>query len=202
MTREFDIQFLEISIRTWLGRMDEIFYILHDENAELANDDFSHKEIASEYKREFVFLNDRVYNSCLIYFELKGIPLYINEFKNTYRAIINPQKENTELADMIFTNIYHEEESRVTKIFRQALYPFKAFGSGDEKHLTGLDYLESILKSTSRIVKEIGLLPAKESEVYNAVKIVIESTFPKEGAQFLGGYHPFYKDAKCLCGKV
>src|SRR5690606_7735459 len=125
--------------------MDTIFHLLRQEDLDLSDYEFSHKEIAGEYKREFVFLAERVYNSCLIYFELKGITRYIDEFKSTYKHLLNStngNQQSAELADLVYMDIYGDEESKITKIFRQALYPFRAFGSGDEKHLTGLDYLE------------------------------------------------------------
>jgi hypothetical protein len=49
------------------------------------------------------------------------------------------------LSNICVINIYEEEESMVTKIYRQFLFSFRAFGGGDEKYLTGLDYLENIL---------------------------------------------------------
>ena len=191
MIKELDIQFLELSIRTWLNRMDVIFYLLRDEDADLSEYEFSHKEIADEYKREFIFLTDRVYNSCLIYFELKRIPLYINEFKSTFEKVLfNSNKEsnkNAELADLTFIDIYGQEESKVTKVFRQALYPFKAFAAVDEAHLTGLDYLEKILNSTNRILSDRGVKPTQESEVYSSVRIVIEATFSDTKIRFPEG---------------
>lgn len=175
--------------------MDEIFYFLRQEDLDLSEYEFSHKEIAGEYKREFASLSKRVFNSCLIYFELKEITGYINEFKNGYENLVKDNKGH--LIDLVGSDVYMDERNLITHFYKESLYPFRAFGSNDVKHLTGLDYLESILGSTSRIVKTLGKIPSKESEVYNAVKIVIESTFPKDGAQFIGGYEPFYKDAKC-----
>lgn len=170
--------------------MDVIFYLLRDEDADLSEYEFSHLEIANEYKREFIFLTDRVYNSCLIYFELKRIPLYINEFKDKYSTLINVGEENnttTELADLTFVDIYGVEESKVTKVFRQALYPFKAFATLDNTHLTGLDYLEKILNSTNRILSDRKIKPTQESEVYSSVRIVVEATFSNTKASFPGG---------------
>jgi hypothetical protein len=199
MIKEADIQYLEVSIRTWLDRMDEIFHLLRDENTDLSEYEFSHKEIAREYKREFAFLTDRVYNSCLVYFELKGVPDYKGDFiKSLGLFMKRPNKEKTPLSDLDFVNIYGSEESLITKLFRQNLFPFRAFGSTDSKHLTGLDYLENVLKSTNRILKERNIKPTKEAEVYNGVKLVIEATFSNSKASYPGGQKKVISQmAKC-----
>lgn len=166
--------------------MDEIFFKIHAEDEDLSDVDLTHKQMVKEYKREFIFLTDRVYNSCLIYFELKGVPLYIQEFKENYKALL-PKDQNHELADLVYSDSFTDSESRITKIFKQKLYPFRAFGTGDEAHLTGLDYLEKILNSTNRVLSERGAKPTQESEVYSNVRIVVEATFSNTKASFPGG---------------
>lgn len=187
MIQALDIQFLEISIRTWLSRMDNIFHMLREEDLDLSEYEFSHKEIAGEYKREFETLSDRVYNSCLIYFELKGIPLYIENFKNEFQKLIVDGLGDRQLADYDGTDIYYNDHSIVTKFYRENLFPFRAFGSGDSAHLTGLDYLEKILNSTNRILSDRNIKPTQESEVYSSVRIVVEATFSDTQASFPGG---------------
>lgn len=196
MRRELEIQFLEISIRTWLNQMDEIFYRIHEEDADFANGEFSHKEIQKELSRGFVFFADRVYNSCLVYLELKGLHNYSETFQKNYSDLISIES-NKSLSDLVYADLYINAESKVTKIVRQLLYPFRAFASKDEEHLTGLDYLENILRSTTLILIDKNIHPKQESEVYNGVKVVLEATFPKSHAQYRGGHNPFNQLAKC-----
>ena len=163
MRRELEIQFLELSIRTWLNRMDEIFNQIHQEDADLSNEEFSHSEIKKELNREFSFLTSRVYNSCLVYFELKELNNYSKIFEENYKAVIKTEP-NQKLSDLTYADLYTDGESRVTKVIKQLLYPFRGFGSGDYEHLTGQDYLESILKSTTLILTNKRIVPSQESE--------------------------------------
>jgi len=194
MTRELEIQHMELSIRTWLNQLDKLFNEINNPDNDFSNIDFTHKEILDEYKKQFLFLSDRVNRTCVVYFELKGVNTYLESFKSEVRSFF---KSGEDYSIMKYTNIYGEEESSVTKIFRQFLYPFKQFSSGDQKHLTGLDYLENILKSTTLIITDKAIVPSQESQVYNAVKVVLESTFPRSQAQYPGGYNNFNTLAKC-----
>jgi|GEM_PF-1107974 len=199
MTKELDIQFLEISIRTWLNEMERIFYFVNDENnSDLSFDDFSHRDVVKEYKKQFDFLTHRVYNSCILYLEWKGASHYIKMFDDIYCELLKVQKaNNSRLIDLKYGDIYNNNKSRVIEVFRQLLYPFRAFSGADEQHLTGLDYLENILESTTQILTSRGIIPSQESEVYNGVKMVIEATFSSSKVQYTNGFHPFYQLSKC-----
>jgi len=193
MTRELEIQFQERSIGVLLSQMDKIFNLLkNSEETPLIDPDFSPKEIILEKRKEFEYIADRIYNLCIAYLELRNLSIYIEKFD---KRILPLYENRDELSNISVNNIYDEEESLLTKTYREFLYSFRAFGGGEEKHLTGLDYLVNILKATNHILNEKGSKPSKESEVYNSVKIVCDVTFPK--AQFDGGLHPFYTNAKC-----
>jgi hypothetical protein len=71
------------------------------------------------------------------------------------------------------------------------LIPFQAFDIELNKNL-GIIYLENILKHTAYILEELKTVPEKESDVYNSIKHVINSTFP----DFMGLTESFYKEAK------
>ncbi len=52
---------------------------------------------------------------------------------------------------------------------------------GDESRylkLSGIQYLETILRNTATIIHKAGICPASESEVYKSVRTVLESIFP------------------------
>lgn len=164
--------------------------MLRQEDLDLSDYEYSHKEIAGVYKSEFTTLSNRVYSSILIYFELKEIPNYINEFKREYKEVIETELiENKKLVDLEGSDIFYLDHSIVTNFYREFLYPFRAFGTGDQAHLTGLDYLEKILNSTNRILADREAKPTQESDVYSNVKIVIEATFSNSKASFPGGKH-------------
>lgn len=194
MNRELEIQFQERAINTLLREMDGIFHLLRDPDSyPFVDPDFSPKEIVAEKKREFEDYAERLYNMSVVYFELKNLSIYIKKFDEK----ILPLYENKEqLATISVSNIYDDEQSKLTQTYRQLLFPFRAFGGGEEKHLTRLDILENILENTAFILNNKGVKPSREFDVYDNVKIVCEATFPKE-AQFDGGDHPFYKLAKC-----
>lgn len=197
MTKELEIQYLELSLRTLLDQMDQTFQLVHNHDEDYSDHDLSHKQVIGHYKREFTFLTDRVHRSCMVYFELKGVPLYIEKFDYLFKMAVIESK-NKDFVDIKRANVYGDEESYITVLFRQFLYPFKAFGGRDKKYLTGLNYLENILRSTTLILTNKKITaPTQESEVYNGVKIVLEATFSEHQAQYVEGHHSFNTLIKC-----
>jgi hypothetical protein len=193
MLRELEIQFQEISIRALLSTMDKIFDLLNNpEDPSFSDPDFSRKEIVAEKRNEFERAADRLYNLCSVYLELKGVPLYIKKFDE---KILPLYEERKQLSKLRSTDIYGVEKSAVTDLYRQFLFSFRSLGGKDEKHLTGIDFLENILEATGRIISEKGIKPSKEADVYNSVKVICEATFPE--ALMDGGFHPFHKKPKC-----
>ncbi|MCE3227937.1 MAG: hypothetical protein K0S32_2488 [Bacteroidetes bacterium] len=194
MVRELEIQFQERAINVLLREMHGIFDLLIDPDAyPFANPDFTIAEVISEKKREFNSNAVKVYNMTLVYLEMKNVPLYIHRFKEK----ISPYYEDMNaLPTLNGTDIYGVEKCIIVEEYRKILYPFRAFGGGEEKYLARLDILENILENTGFILRDRNIIPDREAVVYNAVKIVCEATFPGE-AQFDGGHHPFYQQAKC-----
>lgn len=174
--------------------MDDIFGLLQDpDNLFFIDPEFSRKEIIAEKKRQFNRLAGRVYNLSLAYLELKNVPLYIQKFND---VILPYYKDVNKLPSLRESDINDQEESKLTRAYKELLYPFRAFGGGEEKYLSRLDILENILQNTAFILQNKKKKPGKEKDVYDHVKIVCEATFPHE-AQFDGGLHPFYQLAKC-----
>lgn len=59
-------------------------------------------------------------------------------------------------------------------------------------HIAGIAYLDNILRNTARIVNQMKVQIGNESDVYSAVKIVIESVFPSSRK----GKSAFHKTAQ------
>lgn len=193
MTRELEIQFLETTISTTLKRLEELFDkisapIKEDSPAMMNLEEF----FLNWEKEEFEVKSERILNSCRLYLELKGATVYLTDFNREVR-LLKEKSEN--LYGLTTVNLDLKDESIFLNTLKNFLFPFRAFGSGDEKILTGLDYLVSILQSTNFILNERKIIPKKESDVYNGVKLILESTFPEKRAQYLGGNEPFYKEA-------
>lgn len=191
MTRELELQFQELSIRTLLAQMDEIFHLLRDtEDNPLIDTDFSTKEIRLQKKNEFLHFADRVYNLCIAYLEFKNLPVYITKFD---QKLLPLYAERDKLLDNAYIDLYGGEENMLTRTCREFLFSFRAFGKGE--YYTGLNYLENILESTSLILGELSVIPSKEQEVYDKVRIVCKAAF--HDAQCPGGHNSFNKEAKC-----
>ena len=68
----------------------------------------------------------------------------------------------------------------------QFLSPLDVLGDSSRYlKLSGVQYLEVILRNTATIIHKSGIKPKSETEVYNAVKHVLEAVFPsaKPGAK-------------------
>jgi hypothetical protein len=194
MTRELEIQFQERAINALLRQMEIIFHeLMSDDEGSFFDPDFSPKEIIAEKKRQFNSYADKVYHMVLVYLEMKNVPIYIEKFKE---AISPYYKNMAELSTLSGMDMNGSENCIITAAYRQILFPFRAFGGGEEKYLTRLDILENILENTGFILRDKKIIPDREATVYNNVKIVCEATFPKE-AMFDGGNHPFYQNARC-----
>lgn len=74
---------------------------------------------------------------------------------------------------------------------KRFLKAFRGFDIVKNENL-GLLFLENILSSTSVILSDLKIIPKSETEVYNGVKHVINSTFP----DYIGLTESFYKQAK------
>ncbi|MBL1411102.1 PD-(D/E)XK nuclease domain-containing protein [Sphingobacterium faecale] len=126
---------------------------------------------------EFCTLAQSVYIISSAYIESKKMQNYYSDFANDLKFyLIN--KSN------LLSSSYHEESGEIYSEFINKLWryllAFPAFDGNNEKILkrSGLHYLENILESTAFIVKELGIKPKKETEVYNGIKFIVQATFP------------------------
>jgi hypothetical protein len=178
------LKFQETNIKTWLDEMDEIFSQLQV-YADVPDGSINKQTIQIK-KRRFEYLSERVFNLCIAYLELKGLPIYISKFEEKIKPFLLDK-------DKLYKSYSHfvdDEESLVTTLYRQFLNSFPAFGSVDEPK--GKEYLLNILKHTAVILNEKQVEPSNETSIYNAVKVHCQAIFPD------GSFSPapFNKTAK------
>ena len=186
--------FQERSIKTWLKEMEDTFqqWCLMDKSITDPYDPgFVEQEWVDQIEDRYEYYAKRVYNLCIAYFESKHLPIYTAKFEIAVAPFFADKKKMYEAE---CPSYLEEVFSSLAGTFRLYLNSFQEFGSIEED-LRSLDCLENILLHTAFILKQSGKKPTNEAEVYNAVKMVCEATFPK--AQHLNGFHPFYKLAKC-----
>jgi hypothetical protein len=150
-------------------------------------------EIIYDLEDEFFHIAEKIYLGMLTFFEHNGLP----EHLETCKRILNPFFKS-KIA--LLVSGYHAPTGDQYSIFAatcwKLLSPFKVFDieSEDERlKKEGLVYLEHILESTAVIISSLGIVPTKEAEVYDAVKIVTKATFPK----VIYPTESFQKEAKC-----
>lgn len=126
-----------------------------------------------------------LHNQILCYLDMKKLNSYLDifikrfgEFPNTDDAYngIDFEPFNGEIYNTYLHDIW------------SFLSPFNFFKNDLNAKKCGISYIENILKNTASIIYKMGTKPTTETEVYNAVKIIIESVFPsskKAGSNFI-----------------
>jgi hypothetical protein len=164
----------------------------HLENCEFGEEEYIDKEIEQKYYEFNSTLKD-TYLLVFSYIESQGNTELLKIYQATLSEILteNFNAIETQYVDEI------EETFYVSKSFNklnQFLLPYQAFALDKEITISaGIIYLENILTNTAIILKELKETPKSETQVYNAVKFVLKSTFPD--SVLLS--EPFYKTAKC-----
>jgi len=181
-------KFQEHSIKTWISEMDSIFYDFEYETEIPHDSDFTENELREAKRTRFELLSKRVYNLRIAYLESKNLHFYLKIFDEKIKPFFSDRKVLFSAYSFLDSSI-----SAFTHSVGLFLNSFPEFGSIDEKDLTGLDFLENILESTAIVLKEKGVNPTNETQVYNAVKILCQATFPK--AMF--PTESFQKMARC-----
>lgn len=189
-----DTQYLENRITKLLNEMSSIFTDIQvrEEVVSLnpANDDLRYQIVDME--DDFCNLARSVYKSTIVYLECIALKEYLNEFKSKIQPYL---EENQKILTEKHHNETGENYSEFVSLVWSYLSPFPAFGFDDEFLLkrTGITYLENILESTGVIIKALEKSPKSETQVYKAVKLVSQATFP--AATF--PTESFQKTAKC-----
>lgn len=187
-------------IKSWLYKLSNLQWDLEQENLrqsyiEAADMDTQIRleEITDDIEDEFLRIAEKVYLGMLTFCEHNSL----KEHLQTCKRILNPFfKNKTTLLDSAYHAPSGDQYSLFVATCWKLLAPFKAFETESEDERIkkeGLVYLEHILESTAVIIKSLGIVPTKESEVYDAVRIVTQATFPK----VIYPTESFQKEAKC-----
>ena len=162
----------------------------HLENCEYGEEDSINSEIEQIYYGFNTTLKE-TYLIVLSYIESQGnselLKLYQNELKCILQVDFNGVQ--TQYVEEVEETFY---VSNSLDIINRYLLAFQAFDKEITKTV-GIIYLENILTNSSIIIKELKIKPTSETQVCNAVKFVLKSTFPDSVILT----EPFYKTAKC-----
>ncbi|RBQ29304.1 PD-(D/E)XK nuclease domain-containing protein [Aliarcobacter vitoriensis] len=116
-----------------------------------------------------------LHNHIICYFDMMKLNSYLDvfikkfgEFPNTTDAYNGIDFEP--FNGQIYSQYLHELWS--------FLSPFDFFKKDLSVKQTGIKYLETILKNTATVIYKMGKKPTSEPQVYNEVKILLESIFP------------------------
>lgn len=180
-------------IITLLENLLSSIYGLHVllDNCDDGEEESIKKEIDNSY-RKFNMLFKDLYFTVLAYLEKYGSNEIFKLHKMDLPTVLNKDFNSIETADIdeIEETIY---VSPYLQKIRTLLAPFQAFDVDVNKNV-GLVYLENILHNTAVVIKNLGIHPNSETQVYNAVKFVVQATFPD---WINASPEPFIKTAKC-----
>ena len=137
-----------------------------------------------ELVKPFEHLATSLYLTTVCFLDSAGLHAYLRQFYHRFGESFDATKATSE-----FT-IDHYLSGEPYNIFlvnlSQFLSPLDVLGDSSRYlKLSGVQYLEVILRNTATIIHKSGIKPKSETEVYNAVKHVLEAVFPsaKPGAK-------------------
>ncbi len=164
----------------------------HLENCDIGEEESVNREIEQNYFEFNSTLKD-TYLLVFTYIESQGNTKLLKLYQQSLSVILdeNFNGVETQYIDEIEETFY---VSKSLSKLSQFILPYQAFAIDKESVINaGVLYLENILTNTAVIIKELKETPKSETQVYNAVKFVLKSTFPD--SVLLS--EPFYKTAKC-----
>ncbi len=172
-----ELEYIELKIKKLLFEMSSIYTEIKFEEEIIYPDNHDLYKI-TDLQERFAYLADRVYKMCIAYFDTKQLRELLIGFKTEILPYIIDHKKGL---SGTYNHYNAQEYSDLVSIFWSYLLTFPAFGEKDTEILlkrTGITFLENILESTGVIIKELKKTPTKETEVYKAVKIITQATFP------------------------
>jgi len=147
----------------------------------------------SEMESNFYFYAKQLIKSIQVYLEIHNLLKYLDSFNAEIEKSFESQKE---MLEGTFSMENGELHSNFLEVITLYLKPFEVFSKkvkNENNKKKELRLLENTLKNTSVILKRQEKIPTSEAQVYNGVKLVIETVFtapifPSES---------FQKTAKC-----
>lgn len=127
--------------------------------------------------KPFKHITKELYLSVICYLDIKDLSNYLSAF---YK-IFGKDPEKPKYIDSFDIDHYWSGEPYsvfLTKL-TQFLSVFEFLEHNEEryKHLSGIQYLETVLNNTASIISKSGKTTKSETEVYNAVKNTLEAIF-------------------------
>lgn len=142
------------------------------------NDKIRYAEVLERYVENFRHVATSFYHTLQVYLEQNGLPQFLEVSKKSLAPFFISDQE-------LMKSRFHEESGDFYSSFYyecwNLLTAFEFFNDQSQKVIlkqTGLVYLEHILESTAVIIEMLNLRPTSETQVYNAVKVVLKATFP------------------------
>lgn len=189
------LDYQEQRIKKLLNEMSSIFYDIQikEEFRSSKAEDIDLLYQIGEIEDRFKCIGESVFRLCIIYLEHKKLSEYLNRFLKEVEPFL---KDRTQT----FSASYHEESGEVYSNFTSKIWNYMSvfpfLEENDSETLfkrTGITYLENILESTGVIIEQLEIPATTEIQVYNAVKILTQATFPNA----IFPTQSFQKTAKC-----
>ncbi|MCL6692407.1 hypothetical protein M8R19_27340 [Pseudomonas sp. R3.Fl] len=131
----------------------------------------------NELVRPFEHLATSIYLSTVALLDAEGMHAYLKQFYLRFGEELDSSKAASEFD----TDHYWSGEpyNLFLSRFRQFIAPLDVIGdSGRYLKLSGVQYLETVLKNTASIIHKSGKTPKSETDVYKSVRHVLEAIFP------------------------
>lgn len=125
----------------------------------------------------FQRLLESLYLTSVCYLDAIGVNVYLamflKKFGKRFDSKAASEKFNIDLDSFEYAfNVFLRD-------LRQFLAPLGVIGDSERyRWLSGVHYLESILKNTAVIIHKLGKSPKSETEVSDSVKFAVEAAFP------------------------
>ncbi|WP_096669518.1 hypothetical protein [Polaromonas sp. AET17H-212] len=134
-------------------------------------------EKGEEVRPPFQYVLESLYLCTVYMLDASGLHEYLRQFYTRFGRTFNAQKAASSFdIEPFFEFTPH---NKFLQDLRQFLTPLNIFqDSSRYLRLSGVIYLENVLRNTATIVQKSGRTPQSEPEVYKAVRSVLEAIFP------------------------
>ncbi|EGR1559698.1 TPA: hypothetical protein NJ560_004496 [Vibrio parahaemolyticus] len=131
-----------------------------------------------EYVEPYKYTIKSLYMAVVYYLDSNNLNNYLNVFYKTFGKNPNSPKylEDFEIDHYWSGELYSVFLHKLLQFL--SVFEFMESDSDRYKRLSGIRYLETVLKSTASIISKSGENPSTETQVYNAVKNTLEAIFP------------------------
>ncbi|MGA6136432.1 hypothetical protein ACPER7_08995 [Acinetobacter dispersus] len=130
-----------------------------------------------EHVNPFRDIATSIYLHIIALLDVEGMDAYLEQFYQRFGKVFNVDKAVSEF-DIDFHGTGEPFNTFISEI-NQFISPLSIIQDADRYlRLSGVKYLETILNNTATIINKSGIQPKKETDVYNAVRYILEAIFP------------------------